>query len=78
MFDILDDKPVVTERQLQFWQWLAEYYLCNTGEVMNAALPSALKLASETKVELTKEFPVDKSSLHDKEYLIVEALEITA
>ncbi|HTI59369.1 replication restart helicase PriA [Mucilaginibacter sp.] len=76
LLDILDDRPVVTGKQLQFWQWLADYYLCNMGEVMNAALPSALKLASETKIELNKDFQVDKSTLHDKEFLITEALEI--
>jgi primosomal protein N' (replication factor Y) (superfamily II helicase) len=76
LMEVLDDRPVVTAKQLQFWQWLAEYYMCNVGEVMNAALPSALKLASETKIELNKDFEIDKSTLHDKEYLIVEALEI--
>jgi len=58
LLDVLDDRPVVTERQLQFWKWLAEYYMCNDGEVMNAALPSALKLASETKIALNK--PIDR------------------
>jgi primosomal protein N' (replication factor Y) len=76
ILEILDDRPVVTERQLQFWKWLAEYYMCNDGEVMNAALPSALKLASETKIVLNKGFDYDKSALHDKEFLIVEALDI--
>ena len=76
ILDILDDQPVVTTAQLQFWTWLADYYLCHIGEVMNAALPSALKLASETKIVLNHEFAVDKPTLHDKEYLIVEALEL--
>lgn len=76
IIDILDEQPVVTRRQLQFWQWLAEYYMCNEGEVMNAALPSALKLASETKVMLNKDFEYDKTTLNDKEYLITEALDI--
>jgi primosomal protein N' (replication factor Y) len=76
IIDILDEQPVVTQRQLQFWQWLAEYYMCNEGEVMNAALPSALKLASETKVMLNKDFEYDKAALNDKEYLITEALDI--
>jgi primosomal protein N' (replication factor Y) len=76
LLEILDDRPVVTPKQLQFWKWLGEYYMCNDGEVMNAALPTALKLASETKIELNKEFEYDKASLHDKEYLIIEALEI--
>jgi primosomal protein N' (replication factor Y) len=76
ILDILDDRPVISERQLRFWQWLSEYYLCYMGEVMNAALPSALKLASETKITLNKELMIEKPSLHDKEYLIVEALEM--
>ncbi|TWI96287.1 replication restart DNA helicase PriA [Mucilaginibacter frigoritolerans] len=76
IIEVLDDRPAVTHEQLHFWQWLAEYYMCNVGEVMNAALPSALKLASETKIELNKGFDFDKSALHDKEYLIVEALDI--
>src|ERR1700761_3041639 len=76
LVEILDDKPVVTEQQLQFWQWLAEYYMCNLGEVMNAALPSALKLASETQIMLNKDIEVDRTTLHDKEFLILEALDI--
>lgn len=76
LLDVLDDKPIVTERQLQFWHWLADYYMCYMGEVMNAALPSALKLASETRVGLNKGFEFDRSILHDKEFLITEALEM--
>lgn len=76
LMDVLDEQPVVTEVQLGFWQWMANYYLCNTGEVMNASLPSALKLASETKIVLNKDYEIDRSALHDKEYLIVDALDI--
>lgn len=76
IIDILDERPIVNQQQLSFWKWLADYYLCNIGEVMNAALPAALKLASETKIMLNKEFGYDKSTLNDKEYLIVDALEI--
>jgi primosomal protein N' (replication factor Y) len=76
IIELLDDQRIVTDAQLQFWQWLAEYYMCNIGEVMNAALPSALKLASETRIMLNKNFEIDRSGLHDKEFLIVEALDI--
>ncbi len=76
IIEILDDQPVVTPHQLNFWQWLADYYICNIGEVMNAALPAALKLASETRIVLNKEYDIDRSTLHDKEFLIVEALDI--
>jgi primosomal protein N' (replication factor Y) len=76
IMEVLDAEPVVTALQLDFWRWLADYYLCSIGEVMNAALPSALKLASETKVQLNKEVEIDRTLLHDKEYLIVDALTI--
>ncbi|MDN3548507.1 replication restart helicase PriA [Mucilaginibacter aquaedulcis] len=76
IIEILDDRPVVTAHQLHFWQWLADYYMCNIGEVMNAALPAALKLASETRIVLNKDYDIDRSTLHDKEFLIVEALDI--
>ena len=76
VIELLDDHPLVTGEQLQFWQWMAGYYMCNVGEVMNAALPSALKLASETRIMLNKGFVYDKAALHDKEFLIVEALDI--
>ena len=75
LIDVLDEAPVVTETQLKLWDWMCEYYLCYPGEVMNAALPAALKLASETRISLEAgEF--DKTQLTDKEYLIVDALEI--
>lgn len=78
IIEILDDRPVVTDSQLKFWHWVAEYYMCNEGEVMNAALPSALKLASETKVMLNREYEFDRTVLNDKEFLITEALDIQA
>ncbi|MDB4923683.1 primosomal protein N' [Mucilaginibacter sp.] len=76
IIELLDDRPVVTAEQLKFWQWMSEYYMCTLGEVMNAALPSALKLASETRIMLNKDYEVDRTLLHDKEFLIVEALDI--
>lgn len=41
--ELIDARPVVNAVQLQFWQWLATYYLCTPGEVMKAALPAGLK-----------------------------------
>ncbi|MXV52233.1 primosomal protein N' [Pedobacter sp. HMF7647] len=76
LIDVLDEKPIVTTQQLELWEWIADYYLCSIGEVMQAALPSALKLASETKVILLPESGYDKTLLSDKEFLIVDALEI--
>lgn len=48
-----DDGPIVLPTQLRLWDWIAGYYMCSLGEVMKAALPSALKLESETYVDKT-------------------------
>lgn len=50
VWEVLDDSPVVLPGQLEFWAWIADYYMCTQGEVMKAALPSGLKLESETLV----------------------------
>ncbi len=39
---VLDDQPLVTETHFRFWEWMADYYLCTPGEVMDAALPAGL------------------------------------
>ncbi|WP_378187755.1 primosomal protein N' [Aquimarina sp. W85] len=72
---ILDDKPIVTEKQLKLWKWIAEYYMCAPGEVMRAALPSAFLLESETLVLKNDKFIGDEKELNDNEFLIYEALQ---
>lgn len=71
---ILDPQPIITAHQLGFWQWMADYYLASPGEVMQAALPAGLKLASESRVILNPSFNDDFTSLGDDEYLVAEAL----
>jgi primosomal protein N' (replication factor Y) len=73
---ILDDQPVVNDTQLTFWDWISNYYVCTIGEVMNAALPTGLKLVSKTKIIRNEEISILSEELTDKEYLVLEALEI--
>ena len=76
LLNILDDDPVVNENQLKLWNWITSYYLCYLGDVMQVALPSALKLSSESKISLVEDFDFNGSNLSDNEFLIVEALQI--
>jgi len=71
ILSVLDERPVVTEQQLAFWQWIASYYICSLGEVYNAALPSGLKLESETAIYYNN--IDDATELTLKEQLIVDA-----
>ncbi|HNP22292.1 MAG TPA: primosomal protein N' [Panacibacter sp.] len=74
--NVLDDEPLVHQQQLDLWHWIADYYMCSEGEVMNAAVPSNLKLSGESILQWNDEFGSDFSMLTDDEYLVAEALEI--
>lgn len=76
ILSVLDKAPVVNPRQFKFWYWIADYYMCHPGEVMNAALPSALKLASETRIVQHPGFDGNTDNLNEKEYLVAEAVDI--
>ena len=72
---ILDEEPLVTKQQLQFWNWISNYYMCNEGEVLRAAVPSAFLLESETIVQLYQDVEVEDAGLTDDEFLLYEALQ---
>lgn len=76
ILDILDNHATVNPLQIRFWAWMAEYYCCHIGEVMNAALPSGLKLSSESKIQLNPTFDSDTSTypLDDREEILLQAL----
>lgn len=76
ILQVLDEKPVVNEFQFKLWEWIAQYYLCSIGEVMQASLPSVFKMQSETKIIFNPEFDKDFDILNDREFLIAEALEL--
>lgn len=75
IYQILDEYPVVTQVQLQHWEWVAKYYMCTLGEVIRSALPSAFMLESETLILPNKNADVDEKELTDDEFLIFEALQ---
>lgn len=76
ILEILDDHPVVNPLQIKFWSWMAEYYCCHLGEVMNAALPSGLKLSSESNVQLNPEYDPSLKNypMDDREIILLEKL----
>lgn len=74
IYQILDETPIVNEKQLKHWTWLADYYLCSLGDVLRAGLPSIFLLESETLI-IRNELFEDESILNDDEFLIYEALQ---
>lgn len=72
LYALLDATPVLRRPQLRFWQWIASYYLCKLGDVYKAALPSGLKLESETAVTYNEEFVAD-APLRPNEQTVLDA-----
>ncbi len=76
ILNVLDEEPVVQDIQLQLWEWIAGYYMCSEGEVMQAAIPANLKLSSESILVWNEEGDYAVTDLSDAEYLVTEALEL--
>lgn len=77
LLEVLDDAPVVSSSQLQLWDWVSDYYMCHIGDVMQAAMPAVFKLASETRITASANTAsIDRASLSDKEYLVLDALDV--
>lgn len=74
LHSILDDVPLIGQKHLDFWRWIASYYLCNMGDVMSAALPAGLKLASETKILPDPDVDELPDNLSEQEIKVLEVL----
>ena len=76
LLELLDQFPTVTEVQVKLFNWMADYYLCTSGEVLNAALPSGLKLSSESRVQIHPAFNLEESDQHfsEKEVILLKRL----
>jgi len=73
LFVLLDEKPVINHYQFSFWQWISSYYLCSLGEVCRAALPTGLKIESETVVTINPRFE-SSQPLKPNEQSLLDAL----
>lgn len=76
IISILDEKPILPDEQIRFWNWLSDYYLCNLGEIYRLAFPSSLKLESETYLKLKPDVVVDFENLDVNEMYLIQALEV--
>lgn len=43
ILQVIDAEPVMLDRQMRLWQWIATYYMAALGDVFKAALPAGLK-----------------------------------
>ncbi len=76
ILSLLDTEPVLRRPQYKFWEWISGYYMSTIGEVYQAAVPSGLKLESETEVCINPDFEADEV-LSAKEQQVLDALSDT-
>lgn len=76
VISLLDDKPIVPQEQIQFWNWLSDYYLSGLGEIYRFSFPSSLKLESETYLKLKPNTTIDFENLDVNEMYLIQALEV--
>ncbi len=70
---LLDEGPILRHPQLKLWQWIADYYLCTVGETYKAAVPSGLKVESETQISINPDFEEETpGDLNDRERVILD------
>lgn len=73
---LLDRYPIIKRPQLQLWEWIADYYLCSTGEVFKAAMPAGLKVESETFIERAEDFEENSADrLSEREVMVLAVLQ---
>lgn len=72
IMELLDEEPLVMPGQLELFRWMAEYYLCTIGEVMNVALPSGLKITSQSKIQFNPDFDYDELLTEEEKSLLEE------
>ena len=72
---VIDSLPVVNSFQLNFWNWIGEYYMCSPGEVMNASIPSGLNMESETIISL-KKIPDKDFQTEQEELKLISVLDL--
>jgi primosomal protein N' (replication factor Y) len=75
IISIIDDNPLISEEQMAFWEWMSGYYMCGLGDIMLAALPSGLRLASETFVCIQDDLDYNPEELDEREVQILKVLE---
>ena len=75
IISLLDNEPILRRPQLKFWEWIAGYYFCSVGDVYKAALPSGLKLESETLVSPNPDYEENPDNrLTERESILLDAL----
>ena len=74
VMEIVDERPTVTQKQLELWQWTSDYYMCPIGDVYKAAVPVGLRPDGQSKILPVREKEPFAGELGDNECAVFSAL----
>src|SRR5438105_12752584 len=80
LFRILDEEALLTPNLLRLTRWMADYYLCGWGQVLNAVVPAGVKERAGTRKTIfvepvpTADLPPQEPSLTPKQREVLEQL----
>ncbi len=78
ILQVLDEEALLTAPLLQLTRWMADYYLCGWGQVLNVVIPAGVKKQAGTRavpfLELVPEslLPKDRPHLPPKQRRVLE------
>ncbi len=72
IYEVLDEHPVILQKNIELWHWIAKYYCCSLGDVFKAALPSGLKLESKSKILLINDD--SEAELTEREHVLLQQI----
>ena len=83
---IIDENPCINQYQIEFFDWISEYYMCPIGKVYETALPKLFLVKSETIIDVnsninsvkisSRAFELHKSISNFKEISIIDLIKL--
>ena len=75
ILEIIDSSPIINEKTLSFYDWIASYYMCYVGDVISAGMPALLRLRSESKLVVSEEFSAEVDKLTSRQLEILNIVD---
>ncbi len=74
LLDVLDSSPLIQTQQFKLFEWIASYYMSSIGNVIKNAIPSGLKISSESNIQLNPDADLSQFVFTLLEQLIIDQL----
>ncbi|MER3445739.1 MAG: primosomal protein N' [Candidatus Dadabacteria bacterium] len=79
VIDIVDEEPLFDEKRLEFFKWIASYYMTSLGIVLKSAHPGGLGITLKKVIRIMEKGtnPRSKDRLGEIEKLILKTLSVS-